>query len=185
MLACSLVTCHKVGHAKENKPQANAQQVYSPATTVQSDSQPSGSRTGAPIRRRSQEPDLQTVESRRESDLCPTDSCAGIERRVRRLAPEHGTALGHSWGDTAQQERPLARQPATRCRHGGGALLENARRTPARRAALWQRSTAAVCFSLQADDPRGRQSPPSNWWPDVWTGPSIGDEKPRPSATCV
>jgi RNA-directed DNA polymerase len=33
---------------------------------------------------------------------------------------------GHPRGNTAQQERPLARQPGARCGHGGGAVLENA-----------------------------------------------------------
>src|SRR6516162_3241243 len=59
MLACRFVTCHKAGHAKQKKPQANAQQIHSPAAIVQPDSQPSGAWIGAPIRRGSQEPHLQ------------------------------------------------------------------------------------------------------------------------------
>src|SRR5579859_6578069 len=141
MLACSLVTCHKAGHAKENQPQANAQQVYSPATTVQSDSQPSGARAGTPIRRGSQEPHIQTMESCGQSHLRPTDSRLGAERRLRCDAPQCGAALGPPRSDAAEQECPLARQPGARRGHGRNVVLENARRTPAHRAAVWQWST--------------------------------------------
>src|SRR6266404_6358791 len=62
-LACGFGPCHKVRHAKSNTTQANVQQAFASAATLQSDSQPSGPAFGAGNGYRRPSAKLQSVES--------------------------------------------------------------------------------------------------------------------------
>jgi hypothetical protein len=58
---------------------------------------------------------------------------------VTSLRPMVPTSVG---ADPPSRKRPLAGHPRAPCGYGGGAVLENARRTPAHRSAVWRRSSS-------------------------------------------